>query len=56
MLVENTEIEISPSDEHGGEISPNKWQHVPFNCKQEEAGMVAEPQILPEETSVYVMV
>ena len=54
MLVENTEIEISPSDKHGGEISPNEWQHVPF--KQEEVGMVAEPQSLPEEASVYVMV
>ena len=54
MLVENTEIEILPSDEHGGDISPNVWQHVPF--KQEEAGMVAEPQIPPEEASVYVMV
>ena len=54
MLVENTEIEMSPSDEHGGEISPNEWQHVPF--KQEEVGMVAEPQSLPEEASVYVMV
>ena len=54
MLVENTKIEMSPSDEHGGEISPNVWQQVPF--KQEEAGMVAEPQSLPEETSVYVIV
>ena len=54
MLVENTEIEMSPSDEHDREISPNVWQHVPF--KQEEAGMVAEPQSLPEEASVYVMV
>ena len=54
MLVEYTEIEMSPSDEHGGEISPNVWQHVPF--KQEEAGMVAEPHMPPEEASVYVMV
>ena len=47
-------MEMSPSDEHGGEISPNEWQHVPF--KQEEAVMVAEPQFLREETSAYVMV
>ena len=54
MLVENTEIEISPSDEHGGEISPNVWQHTSF--EHEEAGIVAEPQIIPEEASEYVIV
>ena len=55
-LVTNTEIEMSPSDEQGGEISPNVWQHTPFIDKHKEAGMLAEPQILPEEASVYVMV
>jgi hypothetical protein len=54
MLVEKTDIEMSPSDEHGEDISPNVWQHVPF--EQDEAGMVAEPQVLPDEASVYVMV
>ena len=53
-LVANTVIEMSPSDKHGGENSPNVWQHIPF--KHEETGMVAEPQILPEEASIYVMV
>ena len=50
MLVANTVIEMSRSDEHGREISLNVWQHIPF--KHKEAGMVAEPQILPEEASV----
>jgi hypothetical protein len=54
LLVENTDIEMSSSDEHGEDISPNVWQHVPF--EQEEAGMVAEPQVLPEEASVYATV
>jgi hypothetical protein len=45
---------MSPSDKHGEEISPNEWQHIPF--EQEEEGMVAEPQILPEEASVYAIV
>ena len=54
MPVENTEIEMSPSDEHGGEISSNEWQHIP--SMHEEAGIVAEPHIPPEETSAYVMV
>ena len=54
MLVANTEIEMSLLDEHGVEISPNVWQHVPF--KHEEAGIIAEPQILPEGASEYVTV
>ena len=55
MLVANTEIEMSPLDEHGGETSPNVWQQVPF--KHEEAGIVAESQIPPgEQVSVYAMV
>ena len=41
--------QISPLDEHGGDISPNVRQHTPF--KHEEAGIVAEPQVLPEEAS-----
>ena len=54
MLVANTATETSLLDEQGVEISPNVWQHVPF--KHEEAGIVAEPQILPEGASEYVMV
>ena len=54
MLVANTVTEMSLLDEQGGEISPNVWQHVPF--KHEEAGIIAEPQILPEGASEYVMV
>ena len=50
MLVVNTEIETSQSGEHGGEISPNVWQHTPFS-EHEEDGIVAEPQIHPEEAS-----
>ena len=54
-LVANTEIEMSPLDEHGGEMAPNVWQQVPF--KHEKAGMVAESQFLPrEQASVYAMV
>ena len=49
MLVANTVIEISLLDEHGRDVSPNVWQHRPL--KHEEAGIVAEPQILPEEAS-----
>ena len=49
MLVVNTVIDISPLDEHGGDISPNVWQHRPL--KHEEAGIVAESQVLPEEAS-----
>ena len=53
LLVANTVIEISlPLDEHGRDISPNVWQHRPL--KHEEAGIVAEPQILPEEASCRV--
>ena len=47
VLVANIVIEISLLDEHGGDISPNVWQHRLF--KHEEAGIVAEPQVLPEE-------
>ena len=55
MLVANIEIEMSPSGEHGEEISPNMWQHIPF--KHEEAGMVAESQFLSrEQASVNAMV
>ena len=52
MFVANTEMEVSLSIEHGGEIV-NMRRHKPFcNCNwQRTAGIVKESQTLPEVKS-----
>ena len=50
MFVANTEMEVSLSTEHGGEIV-NMRRHKPFCHWQRTAGIVKESQTLPEVKS-----